>query len=266
MERRFDEVISNASQFVVEHAPEILTGMGITGMATAGVLAVRATPKAMERVKEEKLRLGKTKLSPLETVRTTWTLYLLPLGLGLLGAIGCVSSTSISTKRNATLAAALTISETALKTYSSKVVETIGEKKDREIRESIIQDKIEEEERKPQRKRIYDTGKGKTHCILMWNMVEFYSDIDKVKMAIAKLNETLAYDNEVSLNDLYSALGLYELDTCQEGNQLGWDIEHGRIECDYKPYRNLSSDGEPMLAVAFKVGSLPRPLGMPWVG
>ena len=35
---------------IIKHSPEILTGVGIAGMITTTVLAVRATPKAMQLI------------------------------------------------------------------------------------------------------------------------------------------------------------------------------------------------------------------------
>ena len=37
-----------------KHSPEILTGIGITGMITTVVLAVKATPKAINLIEEKK--------------------------------------------------------------------------------------------------------------------------------------------------------------------------------------------------------------------
>ena len=37
----------------VKHSPEILTGVGIAGMVTTTVMAVRATPKAIQLLDEE---------------------------------------------------------------------------------------------------------------------------------------------------------------------------------------------------------------------
>ena len=37
----------------IKHSPEILTGIGIAGMVTTTVMAVRATPKALELLKKE---------------------------------------------------------------------------------------------------------------------------------------------------------------------------------------------------------------------
>ena len=40
--------------FTKKHSPEILTGIGIAGMVTTTVLAVKATPKALRLIEEEK--------------------------------------------------------------------------------------------------------------------------------------------------------------------------------------------------------------------
>ena len=42
---------------VSKHSPEILTGLGIAGMITTTILAVRATPKALELIDERKEEL-----------------------------------------------------------------------------------------------------------------------------------------------------------------------------------------------------------------
>ena len=58
-----------------DHSPEILTGIGIAGMITTTVLAVKATPKALmliEDAKEEK----KDKLTVTETVKAAWKPYI----------------------------------------------------------------------------------------------------------------------------------------------------------------------------------------------
>lgn len=42
------------------HSPEILTGIGIAGMITTTVMAVRATPKALILIEEKKTNLKQT--------------------------------------------------------------------------------------------------------------------------------------------------------------------------------------------------------------
>lgn len=56
----------------VKHSPEILTGVGIAGMVTTTVMAVRATPKAIQLLDEEKRRRHTEKLEPIDTIKTAW--------------------------------------------------------------------------------------------------------------------------------------------------------------------------------------------------
>ena len=51
-------LIKSAQTTLSKHSPEILTGIGIAGMVTTVVLAVKATPKALQLI-EEKKRLKK---------------------------------------------------------------------------------------------------------------------------------------------------------------------------------------------------------------
>lgn len=48
--------IKNAKVLVEKKSPEILTGIGVAGFITTTVLAVRATPKALTLIEEEKRR------------------------------------------------------------------------------------------------------------------------------------------------------------------------------------------------------------------
>ena len=65
---------------VTKKSPEILTGIGIAGMITTTVLAVKATPKALELIenaKESKKTYPDDKpgLNALETVKVAWKPY-----------------------------------------------------------------------------------------------------------------------------------------------------------------------------------------------
>ena len=46
--------MASTREFINKRSPEILTGIGIAGMITTTVLAVRATPKALELIEEKK--------------------------------------------------------------------------------------------------------------------------------------------------------------------------------------------------------------------
>ena len=66
------KICRNVKTATVKHSPEILTGVGIAGMVTTTVMAVRATPKAIQLLDEEKRRQHTEKPEPIDASKTTW--------------------------------------------------------------------------------------------------------------------------------------------------------------------------------------------------
>lgn len=125
-----------------KNASKILLGFGIAGAFTAVGFAVEATPKAMVLLDEKKKELGVEKLDTKTILKTAAPVYIptaISLGLSAACTIGAVN---MKDRQNAALAAACTLSETALKTYQQKVIETVGQDKEQEIRQAISLDKM----------------------------------------------------------------------------------------------------------------------------
>lgn len=129
-----------------KHSPEILTGIGIAGMITTTVMAVRATPKALALLEKKKEEEHVKKLSPVEIVKATWTCYIPAAITGTVSIACLIGASSVSARRNAALATAYTLSTDAFKDYRSKVVETIGEKKEQSVRDAVAKEKIEKKD------------------------------------------------------------------------------------------------------------------------
>ena len=124
------KICRNVKTATVKHSPEILTGVGIAGMITTTVMAVRATPKAIQLLDEEKRRQQADKLEPMDVVKTAWKCYIPAAVTGTVSVACLIGASSVNARRNAALTAAYTISESTLRDYQKKVVETIGEKKE----------------------------------------------------------------------------------------------------------------------------------------
>lgn len=231
----------NVQMTLTKHSPEILIGLGITGMITSTVLAVKATPKALLLIEDKKNELEVDALTPVETVKTTWKCYV-PAAVSGVVSIAClIGSNSVNAKRNAALATAYKISETAFSDYRNKVLESIGDKKERTIR-----DKISEEQVKNNpitNTEVIVTGKGQTLCFDPLSHRYFYSSIDKLNKAANKLNyeiNTSPFANDgVTLNDFYSEIGVPGTMT---GDNLGWNLHTGMIEI--YPSAQMVEDGE----------------------
>lgn len=221
-----------AQQTLSKHSPEILTGIGIAGMITATVLAVRATPKALQCIEDKKRAEHKEQLTAMETVKATWKCYV-PATITSVASIGClIGSTSISHRRNAALMTAYKISETALSEYKEKVIETIGEKKEQAIRGKVNQDRIEKNPVKANE--IVLTGIGDTLFYDHLSGRYFHSDVHIVKKAVNEINRQLVTSpfSYVSLNDFYEELGL---EPTSLGYEMGWNVNDGTIKLELDP-------------------------------
>lgn len=246
------KVFKSVRQVVSKHSPEILTGIGIAGMITATVLAVKATPEAMElldRAKERKMDSNEEpKLTAVETVKTAWKPYVPSVIIGVTSTACLIGGQSVSVRRSAALATAYKLSTTALNEYKEKVVETIGEKKEAVIREKIAADKVEQHP--VSKSEVFITGKGKTLFYEPVTSRYFEHDIDELKNVINEINEKMLCYDYISLNEFFDELGLSR---CGIGNDIGWNIGRDKlIKIDYTPVK--ADDGRPCLSLDYYVG------------
>ena len=253
---KLSQTLKSVQIALKKHSPEIMTGIGIAGMITSTVLAVRATPKALtliEKAGYEKdsdenptMDMEFTPLTPRETIKVAWKCYIPSAVVGAMSVCCLIGASSVNMRRNAALATAYTLSESALKEYQEKVIETIGEKKEQTIKDSIAKDKIE---KNPVTTReIIVTGRGETLCFDALSGQYFWSDIDKLKKVVNELNRQMRYDCYVSLNEFYSAIGLRET---RLGDDLGWNIDKGYI--DLKFSSQLTDDDTPCLVIDYNI-------------
>ena len=232
---------------LVKHSPEILTGIGIAGMLTTTVLAVKATPKALKLMDEKKKETDVEKLTVGETIKTTWKCYI-PAAVTCTASIAClIGARSVDAKRNAALATAYKLSETALAEYREKVVETIGEKKEKDIRDKISKDRIEGNP--TNNNEIIITSNGETLCYDYYSKRYFKSNIDTIKRAVNEINRQLLLESYVSLNDFYSEIGLEGTDY---GERSGWNTNDLKL-IDVHYSSHLDTNGTPCLAIDFEV-------------
>lgn len=251
MSNKVANVMYSIRDYMIKHNPEILTGLGISGMITSTVLAVQATPKALKLIEEEKKSLKTNELTFVETVKIAWKPYLPSALMSVLSITCIIGSTSISLKRNAALAMAYDVSERTLIRYRDKVIETIGEKKERDIRNAVRQDSINNDE--PINNAIILTSKGNSLCKDAFSGRYFRSDLDTIRKIINETNRKMTFENYISLNEFYYSLGL---DPIKEGDNLGWNIVDGLIELDISAC--ITKDDEPCIVVDYSISPSPN--------
>ena len=225
-------IVKSVQTIMRKYSPEILTGIGIAGMITTTIMAVRATPKALILIKDKKDELGADELTKMETVKAAWPCYIPSALVGTASVLCLVGASSTNFRRNAALATAYTLSESTLKEYQEKVVETIGEKKERDIREQVAKEKMV---KNPVRDVILTEKGGNTICYDVISGRYFKSDRDTISRIVNDLNRKMRDEMYVSLNDFY----------------LGWNIDKGYIEIDFSSH--LDANGTPCLVIDYRV-------------
>lgn len=256
------KVFNGVKIATVKHSPEILMGIGITGMVTTTVMAVRATPKALMLIETEKRKLNHelleeakksgsdvcnqiTRLEAIDLVKVTWKCYI-PAGITGIVSIAClIGASSVNARRNAALATAYTLSETTLRDYQKKVIETIGEKKEQTVRDAVAKEHIE---RDPvENKEVIFSGRGNTLCYDSISGRYFRSDMDAIKKAENELDARLRNEMYISLNEFYYEIGLEPLRVI--GDDLGWNIDSGYLDLGFSS--QIATDGTPCLVIEY---------------
>lgn len=233
-----------------KHSPEILIGIGVAGFITTTVLAVKATPKALDliaRADDEKFDNGHGEhLTKVEVIKAAWKPYIPAAVTGVVSIACVIGANSVNAKRNAALATAYQLSTAALNEYKDKVIETIGEKKEQTIREKISKDRIEQNP--VANNTVYVTGDGDSLFLEPISKRYFKSDIERVRSVINTLNETMYNDpfGNISLSDFYDDIGLERTDISDD---IGWNIANGSIKVEFHPA--MSDNGKPCLALYY---------------
>lgn len=219
------ELAKTISKTLKQNSPIIMMGMGISGFVMAGISIGTNTPKAIQLLEEKKKELEVDDLTPVETVKTVWICYLPAATLMVLSAAAIICGQSVSLRRNAMLATAYAFSEKTFDDYRKKVVDVVGDKKERDIRDEIVKENAREI--KPISNNVVETGKGTTLCFEPMTATRFRSDGDHIRKAKNILCEQILKDGYASLNDFFELLGLEEASKSVMGQEYGWHIQGG---------------------------------------
>lgn len=247
---KLNNMIKVFEQATKKHSPEILLGFGIAGGISATVLAVKATPKALMLIEEAKeARRDNDEddiLKPVEIVKIAWKPYI-PAAITGVVSIACViGSHSVNASRNAALATAYKLTETAFTEYRDAVIEQIGEKKEQEVNDRIAEKKIRENP--VESKEVIVTDQGN---VLFYDSISsryFESDLETVRKVVNDMNHVLLTQDYISLNEFYYDLGL---DQTAIGDELGWNINYGMIDIRYSS--QITKNGKPCIVLNYRV-------------
>ena len=203
-------LLNKAHLFLKHNSGTILTWIGAAGVAVTSVMAVKATPKAINIIREAKEEKGED-LTAIETVRAVGPIYIPAIVSGV-STIACIFGSNILNKRSqAALASAYAFLDNSYKEYKNKVSELYGDDANNTIREEIAKDKYKDYSNSftDDKQLYFDEYSGRY----------FQSTPEDIQKAEYDLNRTLSIDDVVCLNDWYECIGL---DPLEHGEKIGW--------------------------------------------
>ena len=209
-------IAANALRVVKANSQLILTGFAVAGVASTAVLTARATIKAYTEYANEQSMFAEA-FTKREVIKLVWRHYIPPIGVGI-ATIGCiVGSQAIGQRKQAAIVSAYTLAQKGLDEYQKKVVEVIGEKKEQTIREELAQDHLTQN---PLTQNVvFLTGNGNTLVYDSLSGRYFESDVELLRQAENSANQEMLGDTMLTLNRLYSILGLEPIEL---GEEMGW--------------------------------------------
>jgi hypothetical protein len=259
--------VGRGGLFVKKYSPEILMTVGVVGIVTSTVLACKATLKADEVLNETKSKLdrihqakeiGTDDKYPEEMynkdlsntyIQTGWEfvkLYGPSITLGA-ASIGCIlGAHGIMRKRNLAVIAAYKTLEEGFTKYRKRVVDELGEEKDREFKYGIKKETVKvtdvnedgtttETERTVE---VHDPNGISQYARWFDESSINWSNIPEYNLTFLKCQQNYANDlfhskGHLFLNEVYDMLGIKR---SSEGAIVGWVVGQGDDFVDFGIY------------------------------
>lgn len=210
--------------WIRKSSPVILSCLGAAGVISTSVLAVKATPKAVEQIKaksREQHDGDPYASTPAEAVSACWTCYI-PAAVSGVVSIACIiSSNVLNTKNQAALLSAYSALDRSYKAYRKTANKVYGEDADHVIRAEMAKDMAVH----ANGYRVYNPEADSSDKVLFYDFFSnryFTSTLAAVLNAQYHLNRNFVLGKDCPINDFYEFLGL---EPVKNGDNIGWPTE-----------------------------------------
>ena len=207
------KIFHNIERFITKNSSTILSFTAITGVLTTSILAVKATPRAIDEIREfsKKNHNGDPNaFTKKEAIEIAWKHYVPAAISGGLTICCILGANVLNQKQQAMLISAYGYLDQQYREYRKKVNLIFGEGSDDKVIEEIAKDKLQEY--KPysdENIMFYEENYGKIFERTLLEVMD-------AKYQFNKLFTTFGY---ATMNDFYDLLSLEKTDN---GDMLGW--------------------------------------------
>ncbi len=232
------ELIKELPRVISDNSPAILTAIGVTGTVSTAYLTGKASFKAAY-VLESELPDATFK----DHVKRVWKFYIPAAATGIATIACIVGANNISSKRNAALIGAYSLTERAFRDYKEEVVALVGEKKEHLVQEAAAKKKMDETP--VSNSEIYIFGAHEQLCFDTMSGRYFKSDMETIRKSINFVNSQIISNMYASVNDFYAWLGL---PPTTFGEEAGWTVD-SLLNVSFTAH--LAENGTPCIAINY---------------
>lgn len=236
-------LLKQGGQLLKANAPEILTAVGVTGVATTAYLAARGAIKATHKTESDAPYKTLDRKGKIERIKKVAPCYAPAAAAGAVTVAAIVSSHKVSTQRIAVATTAASLATQQLHEYRAKVVQELGKKKDEALRAGIAQDKVDKTVAEKGVPMIMASGSALVYEEHTGRVFE--CDMEKLRKLEIKLNHMILSQRWVTLDDFYHEVGLRP--TTNSGD-WGWDQSSGQLEFVYS---GVLIDDKPLISLGY---------------
>lgn len=233
----YQKIMRKSGSHFRRYSPVALSCIASIGVVITAVAAVKATPKAIELIKEDSMEKhdGDTyAYTKKEAITAAWKCYI-PAAVFGIATIACIMGANTLNKRQqAALTSAYALVQNSYKEYKDKLKELYGEETHNAIIDAIVKEKCKD---------VYISAPGGFYNSTLdfgesvepditrtfydsFSQRYFETTIAKVIEAEYHLNRNYMLVGDVTLNDFYELLGLEKTDI---GDTVGWSSCTGDI-------------------------------------
>lgn len=240
-----------AGQVLKKASPTILTCIGAVGVVATAVLAVKATPKALEMVRADSRKNhdgDPHAATKVEVVKSCWKCYVPAVATGAATIMCIFGANTLNRRQQASLASAYALVSRQYNDYKRKLKELYGEEAHKKVMESLAVEQVDKDhfisapglvgsssldfEDANEEERLFYDPISKRY---------FQSTISKVLQAEYHLNRNFALGGGfITLNDFYTFLGIEKI---PEGDTIGWMVLDGLYWVDFNHSKAMVDDG-----------------------
>ncbi len=256
------EIISTAKNamgkiggLVIEHAPMVATGVGVVGVVTTGILAFKAGRKwplveaRLAEIEEDPDLEGVD--ATFEKAKAVVPVAAPPILVGCLTIASFIAGQKVSWDRYQVLAATYALTKDSFSEIKDSAKDILGETEAEKLREEISVNRARNTLPDPETEYIPSTGNGKELCCDLNTGLWFRSSAQALRRAQAEVLNQLNAGDAVSLNDLYSWIGLPDTKFGYQmfwypGDQFDFRIDSGIADDDQTLYYAVSYNVPPL--------------------